>query len=142
MLELHLQGIKENSMTLIKWPLRAGQVKDYTNLVLNGYTPTDIDFIYDLKGRKYVLGELKGVGASMPEGQRRMLRYLIQNLVAAGCEVCLMVAEHDTNPSQHIDVGNCIITKCTTVRDGVTSESMYIGMRVVDACNEFLGLED
>jgi len=60
-------------MTLIKWKQRAAQVKDYENLILNGYTPTDIDFIYDVMGRKYVIGELKLVGAPMPEGQRRML---------------------------------------------------------------------
>ena len=35
-------------MTLIKWKQRAAQVKDYENLILNGYTPTDIDFIYDV----------------------------------------------------------------------------------------------
>jgi hypothetical protein len=111
--------VKENTMTLIKWKQRAAQVKDYENLILNGYTPTDIDFIYDISGRRYVIGELKAVGAPMPEGQRRMLQYLAQNLVAAGCDVCVMVAEHNTRADEFIDVGHAVIVKCTTVKHGM-----------------------
>lgn len=128
-------------MTLIKYKQRAGQVKDYKNLILNGYTPTDIDFVYDISGKKYVIGELKAVGAPLPEGQRRMLQYLAQNLVAAGCDVCVMVAEHNTRADEFIDVGNAIIVKCTTVMSEMVSTKMYVGMTVSDACEEFLGIE-
>ena len=125
-------------MTLIKWKQRAAQVKDYENLVLNGYTPTDVDFIYDIMGRKYVIGELKLVGAPMPEGQRRMLQYLASNLVAAGCDVCVMVAEHNTTADEFIDVGHAKIVKCTTIIEGVAHTDFYIGQDVIDACNDFL----
>jgi hypothetical protein len=134
----NLALVKENTMTLIKWKQRAAQVKDYENLILNGYTPTDIDFIYDISGRRYVIGELKAVGAPMPEGQRRMLQYLAQNLVAAGCDVCVMVAEHNTRADEFIDVGHAVIVKCTTVKHGNTYTDRYIGMEVIDACNDFL----
>lgn len=129
-------------MTLIKWKQRAAQVKDYKNLVLSGYTPTDIDFIYDIKGKKYVIGELKATGAPMPEGQRKMLQYLASNLVAAGCDVCVMVAEHNTRAEEFIDVGHAKIVKCTTVIDGKAYEDFYIGLDVIDACNDFLKLND
>jgi len=127
-------------MTLIKWKQRAAQVKDYKNLILNGYTPTDLDFIYDVGGRRYVIGELKAVGAPMPEGQRKMLQYLASNLVKAGCDVCVMVAEHNTRADEFIDVGHAKIVKCTTVIDGKAHEDFYIGQDVIDACNDFLDL--
>lgn len=128
-------------MTAIKYSARMSQPKDFKNLVLNGYTPTDIDFVYDVKGRKYVIGELKLANAPMPEGQRRALHYLASNLVKAGCEVCLMVAEHVTVASEPIDVGACEIVKCATVRGEVSSDKMYIGMTVSEACHDFLGIE-
>ena len=127
-------------MTLIKYKARMSQPKDFKNLFINGFTPTDLDFIYDVAGKKYIIGELKLVNAPMPEGQRRALQYLAQNLVAAGCEVCVMVAEHATLASEPIDVGSCEIVKCATVKGGTTSDKMYIGMTVSDACHDFLGI--
>jgi hypothetical protein len=128
-------------MTLIKYKARMSQPKDFKNLFINGFTPTDIDFVYDVAGKKYIIGELKLVNAPLPEGQRRALHYLADNLVAAGCDVCLMVAEHMTAASEPIDVGNCEIVKCATMKNGTSSDKMYLGMTVADASHDFLGID-
>jgi len=128
-------------MTAIKYNARMSQPKDFKSLYLNGYTPTDIDFVYDVRGRTYIIGELKLANAPMPEGQRRALHYLASNLVKAGCDVCVMVAEHYTVASEPIDVGNCVVVKCATIREGVSSDKMYVGMTVADTCRDFLGIE-
>jgi len=128
-------------MSLIKWTERMKQPKDFKNLMLSGYSPTDIDAIYDVNGQRYIIIELKLKDAPMPEGQRRALKYLADNLVKAGCDVCLMVAEHNNPVTEPIDVGNAIITKCATADGGEKTDKKYIGWSAIDACNDFLGFD-
>jgi hypothetical protein len=52
-----------------------------------------------------------------------------------------MVAEHMTAASEPIDVGNCEIVKCATMKNGTSSDKMYLGMTVADASHDFLGID-
>jgi len=114
----------------IKYRKRMEQVKDFTNLQLNGYTPTDIDFAYDVKGQLFIFGELKFKGVPMPEGQRRFLKAIYEGLTAAGKKVVIIVAEHEAPTDQDIDAGNAIVV-------GATDKNL-IGMTVKQACDKFL----
>ena len=117
---------------------RMSQVKDFGNLHLNGYTPTDIDFIYDVAGEVFVIGELKSKGARLPMGQLRMLTGLMRGLMEAGKEVVLLVGEHDTEPTEDIDVGNVSVTDSWHSNAGAIVRMGYVGQTIKQASEGFL----
>ena len=102
----------------IKYPERMRQNKDFRNLKLNGFTPTDIDAAYELKERVYIFIELKQKGQTVPQGQMRMLMSLVNSLTTLGKHCLFAVAEHDTMPEQDIDVGNCEVVEMYYSKDG------------------------
>lgn len=117
---------------------RMAQVKDFGNLHINGYTPTDIDFIYDVRGEVFVIGELKSTGARLPMGQLRMLTGLMNGLMQAGKEVVVLVGEHDTDPSENIDVGNVCVTDSWHSQDGAIIRMAYNGITIKEASEAFI----
>lgn len=122
----------------IKWPERMAQNKDFSNLVLNGFTPTDVDFAYDVRGDVFIFGELKAKGAPLPEGQRRLLMALLILCLEANKRCVFLVAEHDTDAGQSIDVGNLYVTQSEHTENGRIVSGHYVGMKVNDACQGFL----
>lgn len=124
--------------TGILYPERMAQLKDFSNMKLNGFTPTDIDFAYDVRGDTFVFGELKCAGAPFPMGQRRLLMALLFLCIQAKKNGLLLVAEHDTQPSEPIDVGNLYVTQSDHTHNGAIVSNTYVGMTVHKASSEFL----
>jgi hypothetical protein len=124
--------------TGILYPERMAQLKDFSNMKLNGFTPTDIDFAYDVRGDTFVFGELKCSGAPFPMGQRRLLMALLFLCIEAKKNGLLLVAEHDTQPSEPIDVGNLYVTQSDHTHNGAIVSNTYVGMTVHKASSEFL----
>lgn len=122
----------------ILYPDRMAQLKDYSNLKINGFTPTDIDFAYDVRGDQFIFGELKAKGAPLPMGQRRLLMAMLLLCLEAGKRAIVLVAEHDTTPDQPIDVGNLIVTQSDHTQDGVIVSGYFVGKKVAESCNLFL----
>jgi hypothetical protein len=122
----------------IEYPERMRQLKDFRNLVINQYTPTDIDFAYDWRGNVFIFGELKCKGQKVPTGQHRFLMGLLMGLMQAGKKVLYIVAEHETEPDEAIDVGNLIVTQSTFTEGGEIRINDYDGMTVQDACNAWM----
>ena len=114
------------------------QVKDFGNLHINGYTPTDVDFIYDVLGKVFIIGELKSKGARVPMGQLRMLTGLMRGLMEGGKEVVILVGEHDTEPTEDIDVGNTYVTESWHSENGAIKCNQFVGMIIKDAAEEFI----
>jgi hypothetical protein len=125
----------------IKWPERMAQLKDFSNLKLGGFTPTDIDWAYDKRGEVFIFGELKAKGAPLPQGQRTHLMYLLQLCLAAGKQCLILVAEHDTPPDQPIDVGNLIVSQSDHTDGQNIKSGMYVGKKVAESCNLFLEMK-
>ena len=124
--------------TGILYPERMGQLKDFSNMKLNGFTPTDIDFAYDVRGDTFVFGELKCAGAPFPMGQRRLLMALLFLCLQAKKNGLLLVAEHDTQPSEPIDVGNLYVTQSDHMPNDAIFSTAYDGMTVHKASAELL----
>jgi hypothetical protein len=122
----------------IKWAGRMSQLKDYSNLTLNGFTPTDVDFAYDVRGEVFIFGELKTKGAPLPMGQRRLLMALLQLCMSSGKSCLVIVAEHDTVASEAIDVGNLIITQSEHTDGDVIRSGAFVGHKVNKTCEDFL----
>lgn len=122
----------------IQYRDRMAQVKDFGNLHINGYTPTDVDFIYDVMGRVWIIGELKTKGARVPMGQLRMLTGLMRGLMEGGKDVVLLVGEHDTEPHEDIDVGNVVVTESWHSNDGAIMVNQYAGKTMKQASEGFI----
>lgn len=122
----------------IKWRERMTQAKDFSNLKLDGFTPTDVDFAYDLRGDVFIFGELKAKGAPLPVGQRRLLMALLMLCLDAGKQCVVLVAEHDTAADENIDVGNLYVTQSDHTQDGAIVSGYFVGKKVSESCNLFL----
>ena len=122
----------------IKWRERMTQAKDFSNLKLGGFTPTDVDFAYDVRGDVFIFGELKAKGAPLPVGQRRLLMGLLMLCLEAGKKCVVLVAEHDTAANENIDVGNLYVTQSDHTQDGAIVSGHFVGKKVAESCNLFL----
>ena len=87
---------------------RAKQINDFSGLRFDNITPTDIDGIIEYKGKKYIIIELKLVGAEeLPFGQKLALERMCDDFVSAGKEAVVLVGVHDTKPEEDVDVASC-----------------------------------
>jgi len=122
---------------VIHTPSRLRQAKDFRNLLIDGFTPTDIDFAYDKDARQFVFGELKVDGTQVPEGQMRMLKGLSWALASGGRQACILVASHNTLPTEDIDVGNLLVVESWHTSQDILVPGRYVGRTVSKACDDF-----
>lgn len=79
----------------IKYPLSAGQLRDFSGLQYGRITPTDVDALIEYQDKAYILIELKTSGVKLEYGQRLRLK----ECAMIGCELvkfCLSRTQHAT----------------------------------------------
>ncbi|MBK9496796.1 MAG: hypothetical protein IPO08_20285 [Xanthomonadales bacterium] len=113
----------------IKYPQRAGQLRDFSGLLYGRITPTDIDGLIEYQDRAYVLIELKMTGVRLPYGQRLALERMCHDWIRAGKQVLLIIAEHNTPTEQSIDVASTTVVEyqyngITKTGDNCTTKSL------------------
>ena len=87
----------------------ANQVRDFSGLRWDKITPTDLDGLVEYKNNCFVFFEAKRNGGKLPYGQDLALRRLVDNL---NKPAVLFVANHETPPSEDIDMANTIVNRC------------------------------
>jgi len=127
-------------VTTIKFPQRMAQNKDFKNLKINGYTPSDIDVAYEIGGRVFIFGELKLAGVGVPRGQALLLQRMGEALHAAKKSALVFVAEHNTDASEPIDVGNLGITSLYATHNGYEYHIAPHNLKVNKAVTDFLNV--
>lgn len=87
---------------------RLRQVLDFEGLTMPGtkLTASDLDLIFDLKGRGWLLGEFKGRGARLKTGQRITMERLGNQL--HGLRVAF-VASHLVEPPEPVKAGAALV---------------------------------
>lgn len=75
-----------------------------------GITPTDIDFFLEFDNDVFVLGELKHKNSELPKGQRTALVNLA-DCVTPPKRVLLVVAKHQAETNEDIDVANAVVSE-------------------------------
>ena len=117
---------------------RAKQLINFDGLVDGKKYPTDIDGLIEWKDRGFIFIECKRGGKALPFGQQLALERLASGLTSAGKPSIVVVAEHDTNPSEDIELADCQVRKLywkggwfkgdigTTVRDIVARYEDYL----------------
>ena len=111
-------------MTLIKNRRRARQIYSYDGLSVNGSWATDIDGVLEWRNRGYVFFELKRPNTGLPDGQRKALERLVDDVKAAGKQAILLLCENAVdNPYEDVKVKDCRVLK---VYDGTWRDSPYV----------------
>jgi len=114
---------------------RARQIRDFSGMLFGKITPTDIDGLIEFKNKCYVLLEEKTGDAKMDRGQELAFERMCDDLAKVKPTI-LIIAKHNTTPSQDIDVANTLVvmvrwknkwyisSKSRTVRD-VTEKFLH-----------------
>tara|TARA_R100001509_G_scaffold113836_1_gene69019 strand:+ start:325 stop:774 length:450 start_codon:yes stop_codon:yes gene_type:complete len=92
---------------------QARQLIVFNNCQYKKFSPTDIDFCFEYRGKYLILGEVKRKGNDILDGQR----YALENIVVNWCQstgnkALYMVVEHDTpSDKKEIDISSGIVKK-------------------------------
>jgi hypothetical protein len=89
---------------------RARQVRNFSGMLYGTITPTDIDGLIEYRNKCYVLFEEKFGDAKLPRGQELALERICDDLGAKKPTI-FIVASHNTEPEQDIDVANSQVVK-------------------------------
>lgn len=96
--------------SLVKFPRRASQWTDFSNLEYGTVTPTDIDGLIEWHDRGYVFFELKYRNKYVPAGQRLALERLVRDTWRSGKKSIAIVAEHDVDDTRKpVFVADCYV---------------------------------
>lgn len=87
----------------------AKQLRNFSGLVYDSISPTDIDGCIEYKNKLFVFVESKFNGAKMPFGQRLAFERLNDAIERSGKPSLFLVAKHESDDD--IDVANSIVTE-------------------------------
>jgi len=90
---------------------RAKQIRDFSGLIFDTITPTDIDGFIEYHGQAYIFIELKLAGTESPFGQKLALERLIDDLRQTKPALCLIAEHNTTNPDEAIDAAKAIVVQ-------------------------------
>ena len=117
-------------------PQRFNQKADFSGVLLPG---TDIDFFSEYGNKLYVVVEWKCVGAGLPPGQMMGFKRLVNDLGQVK-PVFVVVAYHDTHPSENIDGKNSRVAQVFYRLPNMTKMDDYIyEAGDLPTLNEWLG---
>lgn len=89
---------------------RKQQINNFSQLMYEKITPTDLDGLIEYKNKGYIIFEIKYKNAKLPNGQKLAIERMINDFNKSGKNAIAMVAEHCIdNPNNEIFVGDCII---------------------------------
>jgi beta-xylosidase len=96
--------------SLIRNPLRASQVLDFTGILPPPLAPTDIDGLVEWKDKAYVIIECKHGGKDMSLGQKIAIERMTNDFSKAGKRAVAIVVEHDVDSiQQSVMVGDQVV---------------------------------
>lgn len=87
---------------LIHTRRRIEQVCVFEGMKFGSGTPTDIDFLMEIRGKGYIIGEMKYGDTKVPAGQSRALHQMATDLESAGKKVLVFIAQHWQNGDIHV----------------------------------------
>lgn len=98
---------------------KARQLIDFRGLQVEHMYPTDIDGIFEIKDKSYIIFEIKHGDAEVPVGQKILLTRMINDFSKAGKSSIAIVGEHMVhNPNKNIDAALCRVRELYTCSTG------------------------
>ena len=112
MVDLH-----ENSRIIN--PIRARQLIDFRGLSVGSMYPTDIDGIFEIKNRSYIIFEIKHGSAETPWGQKLAFKRMVDDFYKIGKPSIAIIGEHTVhNPDRNVDAALCRVREVYTSEKG------------------------
>ena len=124
--------------SLIRNPLRASQVLDFTGILPPPLAPTDIDGLVEWKDKAYVIIECKHGDKDMSVGQKIAIERMTKDFSKAGKRAVAIVVEHDVdNIQQSVMVGDQVVRQVYYDNQKEWREPNYI-VTAKEAINNFI----
>jgi hypothetical protein len=133
--------MQPNNLTRHVWDMeRIKQFVSFSNLSYGkNNRPTDIDGLFELRDRLFIIFEAKMYGTDLPTGQRLALERLTDALSQAK-PTLLIVANHDEPADQPIDLASCQVAKIRYKGQWLTPPEGYLSVKtLVDKFVDFVG---
>ena len=116
----------------------AQQLRNFSGMNWGKITPTDIDGYVEFGDKVFVFFETKFGSAKMPRGQELALERLV-DAVGATRHALLVVATHNTPPTEDLQFHDCVVAKYRhcgrwhTPTNGITLREIVDRFRAVAA---------
>ena len=124
--------------SLIRNPLRASQVLDFTGILPPPLAPTDIDGLVEWKDKAYVIIECKHGDKEMSLGQKIAIERMTKDFSKAGKRAVAIVVEHNVdNIQQSVMVGDQVVRQVYYDNQKEWREPNYI-VTAKEAINNFI----
>lgn len=124
--------------SLIRNPLRASQVLDFTGILPPPLAPTDIDGLVEWKDKAYVIIECKHGDKGMSLGQKIAIERMTKDFNKAGKRAVAIVVEHNVDDiQQSVKVGNQLVREVYYDSQGRWRKPSH-EMTAREAINDFI----
>ena len=124
--------------SLIRNPLRASQVLDFTRILSPPYAPTDIDGLVEWKDKAYVIIECKHGDKEMSLGQKIAIERMTKDFSKAGKRAVAIVVEHNVdNIQESVMVGSQLVREVYYDSQGRWRKPSH-EMTAREAINDFI----
>lgn len=107
------------------------QIKDFSGLEWGSIYPTDIDGYFEIGNNIFVFIELKYGGKELKAGQKLAFERLVDNFTELKKQAIFIIARHDEEPENDIDVANCQVMK-------YRKEEKWIDLKYKTTLKDFL----
>ena len=88
--------------------LKAKQLISFDGMGYDGASLSDIDFCMEYRNRVWVIGEVKGRGVAIPQGQKLFLQRFVQMAHDGGKRAIAIVVEHNVwNWKETVQLRDC-----------------------------------
>ena len=90
---------------------RYSQKFDFSNLRFGKSTPSDLDFVRDIRGQARVPGEFKSGSTQLPFGQLLSFERLLKSCHESHISTLGFVARHDSHPDEIVFADECLVSE-------------------------------
>lgn len=123
---------------------RAKQIRDFSGLVFENVTPTDVDGFIEFNNCIYIFIETKYQNELLPAGQERALKNLVDTVFESSKKGLLIIAKHQNPVNEDIPFHACEVTKYRSRKNWYVPDKkrtikslidMYIKKNCIDCPN-------
>lgn len=111
----------------------ARQIRDFSELIFENVTPTDIDGLIEFNNCIYILMETKYLKDELPQGQERALINLVDTIFEASKKGLLIIAIHNKQPKEDIPFHACRVTRYRSRKSWYSPKKKMTIKNIIDS---------
>lgn len=111
----------------------ATQIRDFSELIFENVTPTDIDGLIEFNNCIYILMEAKYLKDELPSGQERALVNLIDTIFEGSKKGLLIIAIHNKQPEKDIPFHACKVSRYRSKKSWYSPKKEMTIKKLIDS---------